>query len=35
MIGRFEEVVQLNRLYDSRESEFVAVYGRRLARTFC
>lgn len=29
MIGRCEEVAQLNRLYDSRESEFVAVYGRR------
>ena len=29
MIGRSEEIAQLNRLYDSRESEFVAVYGRR------
>lgn len=29
MIGRCEEIAQLNRLYDSRESEFVAVYGRR------
>lgn len=29
MIGRREEIAQLNRLYDSRESEFVAVYGRR------
>lgn len=29
MIGRCEEIAQLNRLYDSQESEFVAVYGRR------
>ena len=29
MIGRFEERGELNRLYESVESEFVAVYGRR------
>ncbi len=29
MIGRIEEIRTLNRLYDSNESEFVAVYGRR------
>ena len=29
MIGRIQEIKELNRMYDSRESEFVAVYGRR------
>ena len=29
MIGRVAEVEELNRLFDSDESEFVAVYGRR------
>lgn len=29
MIGRFEESRQLNDLFESRESEFVAIYGRR------
>ena len=29
MVGRFEERDELNRLYESSESEFVAVYGRR------
>ncbi len=29
MIGRKREREELNRLYDSRESEFVALYGRR------
>lgn len=29
MIGRQKELDELNRLYDSKESEFIAVYGRR------
>ena len=29
MIGRIKEIEELNRLYESDESEFVAVYGRR------
>lgn len=29
MIGRVEEVEELNKMFDSNESEFVAVYGRR------
>jgi len=29
MIGRTAEVEELNRLFDSNESEFVAIYGRR------
>ena len=29
MVGRLEETKELNRLYESDESEFVAVYGRR------
>ena len=29
MIGRIKEINELNRLYESDESEFVAVYGRR------
>ena len=29
MIGRTKEINELNRLYESDESEFVAVYGRR------
>lgn len=29
MIGRIQEIKELNRMYGSRESEFVAVYGRR------
>ena len=29
MIGRAEEMNDLNRLYSSKESEFVAIYGRR------
>ena len=29
MIGRTKEIEELNRLYESDESEFVAVYGRR------
>ena len=29
MIGRRAEIKELNRMFDSRESEFVAIYGRR------
>ena len=29
MIGRKEESRQLNRLYDGKKAEFVAIYGRR------
>ncbi len=29
MIGRIKEIEELNRLYESDESEFVAIYGRR------
>jgi AAA+ ATPase superfamily predicted ATPase len=29
MIGRTEEIRQLRRAYESDDSEFVAVYGRR------
>ena len=29
MIGRISETEELNRLFESKESEFVAVYGRR------
>ncbi|SDB29159.1 hypothetical protein SAMN02910298_01421 [Pseudobutyrivibrio sp. YE44] len=29
MIGRYDEIKELNRLYDSGEAEFVVVYGRR------
>ena len=29
MVGRLDEQRELNRLFDSRESEFVALYGRR------
>ena len=29
MVGRTKEIKELNRLYESDESEFVAVYGRR------
>lgn len=35
IIGRKEEISELERLYDSRKSEFVAVYGRRrVGKTF-
>lgn len=29
MIGRKEEIQELNDLYDSQEAQFVAIYGRR------
>ena len=29
MVGREKEIARLNQIYDSDESEFVAVYGRR------
>lgn len=29
MIGRNKEITILNRLYDSKKSQFVAIYGRR------
>jgi len=29
MVGRVKEIAELNRLYESDESEFVAIYGRR------
>ena len=29
MVGRSKEITELNRLYESDESEFIAVYGRR------
>ena len=29
MVGRIREISELTRLYESGESEFVAVYGRR------
>ena len=29
MVGRSKEIKELNRLYESDESEFIAVYGRR------
>lgn len=35
MIGRQKEQEELARLYDSNESEFVAVYGRRRERISC
>ena len=35
IIGREEEIRLLSRAYDSRESEFVAIYGRRrVGKTF-
>lgn len=35
MIGRQEEIKQLNRLYDSNKAEFVAIYGRRrIGKTY-
>lgn len=35
IIGRKEEIKQLKRAYDSKDSEFVAVYGRRrVGKTF-
>ena len=35
IIGREKEVAELNELYDSDKSEFVAVYGRRrVGKTF-
>ena len=29
MVGRSKEIKELTRLYESDESEFIAVYGRR------
>lgn len=29
MIGRKEEIQELNDLYDSQKAQFVAIYGRR------
>ena len=35
LIGRKKETILLNKLYDSRKSEFVAIYGRRrVGKTF-
>ena len=35
IIGRTEEIVSMNRLYDSGKAELVAVYGRRrIGKTF-
>lgn len=35
MIGRSEEAAELNRLYNSRKAEFVAIYGRRrIGKTY-
>ena len=35
MIGRIEEIRQLRRAYESENSEFVAVYGRRrIGKTY-
>ncbi len=35
IIGRKREIAELERLYDSRNAEFVAVYGRRrVGKTF-
>lgn len=35
MVGRKKEIEELNRLFDSSESEFVAIYGRRrVGKTF-
>ena len=35
MVGRKKEIEELNRLFDSNESEFVAIYGRRrVGKTF-
>ena len=35
IIGRDKEVIELNELYNSDKSEFVAVYGRRrVGKTF-
>lgn len=35
MIGREKEVKELNRLYNSKKAEFVAIYGRRrVGKTF-
>lgn len=35
IVGRKQEIAELNRLYDSKRAEFVAVYGRRrVGKTF-
>ena len=35
MIGRKREIAELNRLYNSGESELIAIYGRRrVGKTF-
>jgi len=35
IIGRTKEIRELNELYNSKEAEFVAVYGRRrVGKTF-
>ena len=35
MIGRINEIKELNRLYDSKKAELVAIYGRRrVGKTF-
>ena len=35
VIGRSEKIKELNRLYESTQSELVAVYGRRrVGKTF-
>lgn len=35
MIGRKKEIRELQRAYDSEQSEFVAIYGRRrIGKTF-
>jgi len=35
MVGRKKEIEELNRLYESDESEFIAVYGRRrIGKTY-
>ena len=35
MIGRNNEIKELNRLYDSKKAELVAIYGRRrVGKTF-
>lgn len=35
MIGRNKEITILNRLYDSKKSQFVAIYGRRRVGKTC
>ena len=35
VIGRDKEIVELNRLYNSHQAQFVAIYGRRrVGKTF-